>query len=85
MTAVITELTEIHMAVTEFDFISCDDCGKRSPFLDDGDEGTHDASDAGWHVLNLDECGCPNRCRDCADDWCGHPDTTPRLLGMRVI
>ncbi|MGW1976695.1 hypothetical protein [Streptomyces sp. NPDC001889] len=86
MTAVIAEAAPIHpMAVTEFDFISCDQCTRRSAFFDDGDAGTHAAHDAGWHVMNLDECGCSNMCRDCAEEWCGAVDDSPRLFGMRVI
>jgi hypothetical protein len=84
VTVAIAEQTEIPLAVTEFDFIACDECAKRSPFFDDGDDGTHDAHDAGWHVFT-DECGCPNLCGGCAEDRCGAVDTSPRLFGMRVI
>ncbi|MER0477041.1 hypothetical protein ABR737_01480 [Streptomyces sp. Edi2] len=70
--------------VTEYERITCDQCDKPSPYFDDGD-GDHDAQDAGWHVLDRDECGCPVQCRDCADEWCGYRDTSPRLVGMRVV
>ncbi|MEV1040504.1 hypothetical protein AB0J01_28220 [Streptomyces sp. NPDC050204] len=78
MTVAIAEPVALHLDVTEFDRITCDECDKASPFLDDGDDGTHDAHDAGWHVLNNDECGCPNLCRDCAEDLCGAAAHTPR-------
>ncbi|MCX4784138.1 MULTISPECIES: hypothetical protein [unclassified Streptomyces] len=82
LTATVVEPLE----VIEYDRIECGDCGKLSPFLDDADEGTEDAHDAGWHVYNLDDCGCPHHlCGDCAQDLCGEVDTTPRLFGMRVI
>ncbi|MGW7463721.1 hypothetical protein ACWGJT_03210 [Streptomyces xantholiticus] len=81
----LAEITDLPMAVTEFDRIECAECGKASPFLDDGDEGTHDVHDAGWHVLDLDDCGCPNLCGDCAADVCGTADDSPRLFGMRVV
>ncbi|MFD3422097.1 hypothetical protein [Streptomyces decoyicus] len=82
----ITEIPELELEVTEFDRIECDDCGKRSPFLDDGDNGTHEAHSTGdWHVLYLDECGCPNLCADCAEERCGVVDDSPRLFGMRVV
>ncbi|MEU6331615.1 hypothetical protein ABZ851_30690 [Streptomyces sp. NPDC047049] len=85
-TALITEMPELHLEVTEFDRIECDACGKASPFLDDGDNGTHEAHDTGdWHVLNLDECGCPNLCTNCAEEQCGAVDDSPRLFGMRVV
>ncbi|WP_431983810.1 hypothetical protein [Streptomyces qinglanensis] len=85
MTIAIAERTELHLEVTEYDRIECDRCGRISPFLDDGDAGTHDAHDAGWHVLFLDECGCPNLCGDCAEEQCGVVDDSPRLFGMRVV
>ncbi|MFB6885825.1 hypothetical protein ACFCY8_33900 [Streptomyces noursei] len=85
MTIALPEITELHLEVTEFDRIECAECGKSSPFLDDGDDGTHDAHDAGWHVLNLDECGCSNLCGPCAEDLCGRVDDSPRLFGMRVV
>ncbi|MFD4526593.1 hypothetical protein ACFWP7_22210 [Streptomyces sp. NPDC058470] len=91
MTAMLTETpfrllgTEV-LEVTDFERIECGQCGQLSPYFDDDDEGTDDAHDAGWHVLNLDDCGCPHlMCPDCADEWCGVRDTTPRLLGMRVV
>ncbi|WP_019061373.1 hypothetical protein [Streptomyces prunicolor] len=82
MTITLPEITELHLEVTEFDRIECAECGKASPFLDDGDDGTHDA---GWHVLNLDECGCSNLCGPCSEDLCGRVDDSPRLFGMRVV
>ncbi|WP_329020370.1 hypothetical protein [Streptomyces sp. NBC_01601] len=90
MTATMTELTSaapvLALQVIDFDRIVCGQCDKLSPFLDDADEGTDAAHDAGWHVLDLDDCGCPHQmCPDCADDWCGVRDTTPRLHGMRVV
>ncbi|GGX46558.1 hypothetical protein [Streptomyces noursei] len=86
MTTALAEMTELHLEVTEFDRIECAECGKISPFLDDGDDGTNDAHQSGdWHVLNLDECGCSNLCTPCAEDQCGRTVDTPRLFGMRVI
>ncbi|GAA3709264.1 hypothetical protein ACF1BP_23525 [Streptomyces sp. NPDC014735] len=92
MTAMLTETTFRLMGtevleVIDFDRIECGQCGKLSPFLDDADEGTDAAHDAGWHVGDdLDDCGCPHQmCPDCADEWCGVRDTTPRLFGMRVV
>ncbi|MEO3976737.1 hypothetical protein [Streptomyces sp. CAU 1734] len=74
------------LTVIEFDRIECGQCNRPGPFLDDADEGTEAAHDAGWHVYNLDDCGCPHQmCPECADEWCGVRDTTPRLFGMRVV
>ncbi|MEO3976686.1 hypothetical protein [Streptomyces sp. CAU 1734] len=73
------------MEVVEFDRIACDQCNRKSAFLDDEDEGTEAAHDAGWHVYNRDDCGCPILCRDCTEDSCGVRDDSPRLFGMRVI
>ncbi|MFI1189181.1 hypothetical protein [Streptomyces californicus] len=90
MTVLIAEtiaplLAPVHpLDVTEYERITCDQCPRQSPFFDDGD-GDHDAQDAGWHVLDRDECGCDVLCPDCADEWCGVRDTGPRLLGMRVV
>jgi hypothetical protein len=79
-------LVPVHpLDVTEYERITCDQCDKQSPYLDDDDEGSHAANDAGWHVLNRDECGCPILCPDCADDQCGYQDPSPRLFGMRVV
>ncbi|WP_327359755.1 hypothetical protein [Streptomyces sp. NBC_01304] len=93
MTATMTEtaltasaLVVEPLEVTEFDRIECGACGRLSPYLDDADEGTEAAHDAGWHVENLDDCGCFQQlCPDCAHDLCGVVDTTPRLVGMRVV
>ncbi|MFI7089501.1 hypothetical protein ACIBUR_38685 [Streptomyces anulatus] len=85
MSTAYAEMTELRLEVTEYDRIECDRCGKASPFLDDGDDDTHDAHDAGWHVLDLEDCGCPNLCGPCADEWCGIRDDSPRLLGMRAV
>ncbi|MFH0246406.1 hypothetical protein ACGRHY_29195 [Streptomyces sp. HK10] len=85
MTIALAEMTGLPVEVMEFDRIECAECKKVSPFLDDGDDGTHDAHDAGWHVLNVDECGCPNLCGDCAEELCGVTDDSPRLFGMRIV
>ncbi|MER8119209.1 hypothetical protein [Streptomyces sp. NPDC094031] len=91
MTVMLTETTFRLLGtecieVLDFDRIECGQCGKLSAFLDDADEGTDAAHDAGWHVYNLDDCGCCHQmCPDCADEWCGVRDTSPRLLGMRVV
>lgn len=89
MSVALTEPVALELSVTEYDRIECASCEKKSAFLDDGDEGTQDAAGAGWHVEGIDafgdECGCPNLCRDCADEECGATDSTPRLFGMRVI
>ncbi|MFF9785635.1 hypothetical protein [Streptomyces nigrescens] len=72
--------------VIAYDRIECGTCGKLSPFLDDADEGTDAAHDAGWHVYNLDDCGCPHQmCPACTEEQCGQADTTPRLFGMRPV
>lgn len=90
MTTMLTEALASDLAntrsleVVEFDRITCE-CGKLSAFLDDEDEGTEAAHDAGWHVYNRDDCGCPVLCGDCADDLCGVRDDSPRLFGMRVV
>lgn len=73
------------LEVVEFDRIICGACAGMSAFLDDEDEGTEAAHDAGWHVYNRDDCGCPILCADCAEDWCGVCDDSPRLFGMRVV
>ncbi|WP_217226064.1 hypothetical protein [Streptomyces anulatus] len=72
------------MAVLEFDRITCGQCERMSAFLDDEDEGSEAAHDAGWHVYNQDDCDCPTLCANCAEDWCGARDNSPGLFGMRV-
>ncbi|MEV7157239.1 hypothetical protein AB0N77_21865 [Streptomyces misionensis] len=86
MTATLTNRPATQpVVVLEFERIACGQCDRMSPFLDDEDEGTEAAHDAGWHVYNRDDCGCPILCADCADIWCGVRDDSPRLFGMRVI
>ncbi|MFD7559912.1 hypothetical protein ACFV9E_36040 [Streptomyces sp. NPDC059835] len=90
MTVLIAEPTtpsltpDLPMEVTEDERITCDQCDAMSPYFYDGD-GEHDAYDAGWHTLYRDDCDCPVMCRDCAQEWCGQSDSTPRLYGMRVV
>ncbi|OEV13811.1 hypothetical protein [Streptomyces nanshensis] len=83
MTALISE-APLGVAVVDCERVECL-CGRISPFLDDEDEGHQEAHDAGWHVLGREECECPILCGDCAEEWCGVRDDSPRLLGMRVI
>ncbi|WP_372412531.1 hypothetical protein [Streptomyces luteireticuli] len=85
MTALLTAPFESGLpSALDVEFITCGDCGEPSPYVYDEDEDA--AFNKGWHVFNLDDCGCPHaRCPDCKDLWCGTPDDTPRLLGMRVI
>ncbi|MFI8932400.1 hypothetical protein ACIG3E_32650 [Streptomyces sp. NPDC053474] len=85
MTATLVETAALPTEVTEYERITCEGCSKTSPFLDDGDDGTHEAQDAGWHVLYNSQCGCPNLCKDCAEERCGRADDSPRLFGMRVV
>lgn len=85
MTTTATLSVLLPVQVIEFDRIECGQCDRLSPFLDDEDQGWQDAFDAGWHVYNRDECQCPLLCPDCAEEWCGASDNSPRLIGMRVI
>jgi hypothetical protein len=93
MVAVLTEAPPAQIAVApqleEYDRIQCarEDCRADSGFPDDADEGAWAAYDQGWHIsdFNRDTCGCPHLCADCAHDWCGVMDDSPRLIGMRVV
>ncbi|GLF99922.1 hypothetical protein [Streptomyces yaizuensis] len=91
MTVLIAEISAPLLAsappldVMEYERIVCGQCDRQSRFFDDGHDGHDEAQGAGWHVLDRDECGCSILCRDCADEWCGYRDTSPRLFGMRIV
>jgi hypothetical protein len=81
---IVRPVAPVATPATDIDLIACTQCDLVSPFADDADEGMWAAHDAGWHVYDRDECGCPVLCPDCSESWCGIADYTPRLVGMRV-
>lgn len=89
MVAVVTEAPPVWTApaAEECEPIQCERCGENSGYPDDADEGAWAAHDHGWHIatFNRDTCQCPHLCGDCAHDWCGTADDSPRLIGMRAV
>lgn len=84
MAALATSAPAENVRVTECERLTCGQCGRLSPYMDDGDEGHEAAFNDGWHIYGREECGCQIQCPACTLAYCGSTDDTPHLFGMRV-